>query len=154
MSLRRLGAIFGVEFRHSFRRPLFIMLAVLLALTVLGLSSGNMTISSGDSEVGGTKAWITSQFAQTQMMTFIILLIYGFFIGWAAGFTLMRDRETKVDALLHSTPLTPGEYVWGRFLAVIAGFLILMLFQVALSSFFNHVIARSRDTMISSRSLS
>ncbi len=140
MSLRRLGAIFGVEFGHSFRRPLFIVLALILALNAFGLSSGHMSISSGDSEVGGTKAWITSEFAQTQMMTFIILLYYGFFIAWAAGLTLLRDRETKVDALLHSTPLTPGEYVWGRFLAVTCGFIVLMLFQVAVNSFFNHIV--------------
>lgn len=140
MSLRRLAAVFGVEFRHTFRRPLFIFLAVILALNAFGLSSGHMSISSGDSEVGGTKAWITSQFAQTQMMTFIILLYYGFFIAFAAGFTLMRDHETKVDALLHSTPLTPAEYVWGRFLAVTCGFVVLMLFQVAVNSFFNHVV--------------
>jgi hypothetical protein len=99
-----------------------------------------MSISSGDSEVGGTKAWITSEFAQTQMMTFIILLYYGFFIAWAAGLTLVRDHETKVDALLHSTPLTPGEYVWGRFLAVTCGLIVLMLFQVAVNSFFNHIV--------------
>jgi ABC-type transport system involved in multi-copper enzyme maturation permease subunit len=147
MSIRRMGAIFGVELRHSFRRPLFIILAVILALNAFGLSSGHMSISSGDSEVGGTKAWITSEFAQTQMMTFIILLYYGFFIAWAAGFTLMRDRETRVDALLHSTPLTPGEYVWGRFLAVTCGFVILMLFQVAVNSFFNHIVpnAEAKD---------
>ncbi|HXL15609.1 MAG TPA: ABC transporter permease subunit, partial [Methylomirabilota bacterium] len=147
MSLRRLGATFGVEFRHSFRRPLFIMLAVILVLNAFGLSSGHMSISSGDSEVGGTKAWITSEFAQTQMMTFIILLYYGFFIALAAGLTLIRDHETKVDALLLSTPLTPGEYVWGRFLAVAAGFVAVMLFQVVVNSFFNHVVpnAEAKD---------
>jgi ABC-2 type transport system permease protein len=140
MSLRRLGAIFGVEFRHSFRRPLFIFLALVLILSAWGLSSGKMSISSGDSSVGGTKAWITSEFAQTQMMTFIILLYYAFFIAAAAGLTLHRDRETKVDVLLHSTPLTAGEYVWGRFLAVTGGFVMLMIFQMAANSFFNHVV--------------
>ena len=140
MSLRRLGAVFGVEFWHSLRRPLFIFLLVILALNAFGLSSGHMQISSGDSEVGGTKAWITSEFAQTQMMTFIVLLYYAFFIALAAGLTLLRDRETKVDSLLLSTSLTPGEYVWGRFLAVLAGFAVVMVFQVLVNSFFNHVV--------------
>ena len=63
MSIARLSASFRVEFRYSFRRPLFIALAVILALTAFGLSSGHMQISSGDSSVGGTKAWITSEFA-------------------------------------------------------------------------------------------
>jgi ABC-type transport system involved in multi-copper enzyme maturation permease subunit len=140
MSLRRLAAVFWIEFRHSFRRPLFIFLAVILLLNAWGLSTGKVAISSGDSEVGGTKAWITSEFAQTQMMTFIILLLYGFFIAKAAGMTLLRDHETKADEILHSTPLTAGEYVWGRYLAVGAAFVGLMIFQIMANAFFNHVV--------------
>jgi len=140
MSVRRIAATFGVAFGHSFRRPLFIFLAAILLLSAFGLSSGKMSISSGDSEVGGTKAWITSEFAQTQMMTFITLLYYAFFIAIASGLSLLRDRETKVDVLLHSTPLTPGEYVWGRFLAVTGGFVVLMAWQMVANAFFNHVV--------------
>ncbi len=140
MSLRRFGASFGVEFGHAFRRPLFIILGLFLILTAWGLSTGNMQISSGDSEVGGTKAWITSEFAQTQMMTFLVLLYYGLFIAIAAGLTLLKDHDTKVDVLLHSTPLTPGEYVWGRYTAMIAAFSVLMVFQALANSFFNHVV--------------
>jgi ABC-2 type transport system permease protein len=147
MSFRRLVEIFWVEFRHAFRRPMFLMPAAILVLSAWGLSSGHMRISSGDSEVGGTKAWITSEFAQTQMMTFIVLLYYTFFVALAAGLTLVRDRESKVDALLLTTPLRPREYVWGRYLAVIAGFVMLMMFQVVMNSFFNHVVpnAEAKD---------
>jgi ABC-type Na+ efflux pump permease subunit len=140
MSLRRLAISFGVEFGHSFRRPLFLMLALILVLSAYGLSSGHMQISSGESSVGGTKAWITSEFAQTQTMTFVTLLYYAFFIASAAGLSLLRDRESKVDVLLHSTPLTAGEYVWGRWLAVAGGFVVLMAWQAAWSAFFNHVV--------------
>ena len=148
MSLRRFGATFGVEFWHSFRRPLFVMLALIILLTCFGLSSGQMQISSGDSSVGGTKAWITSEFAQTQTMTYLTLLFYAFFIAAAAGLTLLRDRETKVDVILHATPLTPGEYVWGRFLAVIGGFVVLLLLQVLASAFFNHAVPNGSATEI------
>lgn len=140
MTLRRLGATFGIEFRHSFQRPLFIVLAAIIVFTAYGLSSGQMSISSGDSQVGGTKAWITSEFAQTQTMTYLTLLFYAFFLAAAAGLTLLRDRETKVDAILHATPLTPGEYVWGRYLAVMGGFVVLLLLQAFASAFFNHVV--------------
>ncbi len=98
--------------------------------------------------MGGTKAWITSEFAQTQMMTFIVLLYYAFFIAVGAGLTLLRDREEKVDVLLHSTPLTPGEYVWGRYLAVAAGFVVLMLWQIATTAFFNHVVPNAEAVEI------
>lgn len=140
MSGRRIAAAFAVEFGQTFRRPLFIALAVMLALTAWGLSSGHMQISSGDSSVGGTKAWITSEFAQTQTMSFLVLLYYAFFVAAAAGLSLLRDRETRVDVLLHSTPMTPGEYVWGRFFAVVASFTVLLAWQAGMGAFFNHVV--------------
>ncbi|HXV14469.1 MAG TPA: M1 family aminopeptidase [Candidatus Krumholzibacteria bacterium] len=140
MNIRRCYASFSVEFWHSFRRPLFAMLALIVILTAFGLASGHMQISSGETSVGGKKAWITSEFAQTQTMTYLVLLYYAFFIAVAAGLTLLRDREVKVDVLLHSTPLTPAEYVWGRFLAVIASFVVLMGLQIAATAFFNHAV--------------
>jgi hypothetical protein len=140
MSLRRLGATYWVELSHTFKRPLFIILALILLLSGWGLSTGHVQISSGDSSVGGTKAWITSEFAQTQMMTYIVLLYYAFFIAIGAGLSLIRDRETKVDTLLFSTPLTAGEYVWGRYLAITTGFVVLLAWQVAVNAFFNHVV--------------
>ncbi|MDH4036004.1 MAG: M1 family aminopeptidase [Candidatus Krumholzibacteria bacterium] len=140
MSIARLRAAFSVEFWNSFRRPLFIALALMLALTAFGLSSGKMSISSGDSTVGGTKAWITSEFAQTQTTAFLVLLYYAFFVAAAAGLSLLRDRETRVDVLLHSTPMTPGEYVWGRFFAVAGSFTVLLCFQAGADAFFNHAV--------------
>ncbi len=140
MNFKRSYASFSVEFFHSFRRPLFFMLAVVIILTAFGLASGHMQISSGETSVGGKKAWITSEFAQTQTMTYLVLLYYAFFIAVAAGLTLLRDREVKVDVLLHSTPLTPAEYVWGRFWAVIGSFVALMGVQIAATAFFNHAI--------------
>ncbi|HKQ20165.1 MAG TPA: M1 family aminopeptidase [Candidatus Eisenbacteria bacterium] len=140
MNPRRLGATFSIEFWHSFRRPLFIILAFLLLLMAFGLSSGKMQIASGDTSVGGLKAWITSEFAQTQTMTYLTLLIFAFFIAIASGLILLKDRESKVDVLLHSTPLTAGEYVWGRFLAVMSGFVGLMVLWAMASAFFNHAV--------------
>ena len=83
MNIRRLHASFSVEFWHSFRRPLFFMLAVVIILTAFGLASGHMQISSGETSVGGKRAWITSEFAQTQTMTYLVLLYYAFFIAVA-----------------------------------------------------------------------
>lgn len=148
MNPSRLFASFDVEFWHSFRRPLYIMMGLILALVAFGLSSGHMSISSGDSSVGGTKAWITSEFAQTQTMTYLTLLIYAFFIAAAAGLMLLRDRETQVDVLLHATPLRPSEYVWGRFLAVIGAFLMFLVFQALANAFFNHIVPNSEATDI------
>ncbi|HEX6790345.1 MAG TPA: M1 family aminopeptidase [Candidatus Krumholzibacteria bacterium] len=143
MSLARLRAAFDVEFWHSFRRPLFIALAIFLALTAFGLASGHMSISSGETTVGGTKSWITSEFAQTQMTTYLVILYYSFFIAVAAGLALLKDREAKVDAILHATPMTAGEYVWGRFFAVCLSFVVVMVWQAATLAFFNHAVPNS-----------
>src|SRR6266850_103154 len=116
MSLRRLAATCGVEFRHSLGRPLFIALALLLLLSAFGLSSGKMSISSGDSSVGGTKAWITSEFAQTQMMTFIVLLYYAFFIAITGGFIVLMVWQMAVTALFnHAIPNAPALEIRGPF---------------------------------------
>ena len=50
-------------------------------------------------------------------------LLYGFFASIAAGMAVISDDEARVGDMLHSTPLRPGEYVWGKFLAILAGFL-------------------------------
>ncbi|MGE5176078.1 MAG: hypothetical protein ACM3JJ_06840, partial [Hyphomicrobiales bacterium] len=140
MSLRRFRAVFAAEFGHFFRRPLILILALIIVLTAFGLSSGQMSISSGDSSVGGTKAWITSEFAQTQMMTYLVLLYFSFFLAIAAGLTLLRDHETKADAVVLATPVTAAEYVWGRYLAVLSGFALLLLLQAGADAFWNHAV--------------
>ena len=52
-----------MELARTLKRPLFWFLVALLVLIAWGLSTGDMQISSGDSSVGGTKAWVTSEFA-------------------------------------------------------------------------------------------
>ncbi|HEU4335301.1 MAG TPA: M1 family aminopeptidase, partial [Candidatus Eisenbacteria bacterium] len=86
------------------------------------------------------KAWITSEYAQTQTMTYLTLIFLAFFVAIGAGMTLLRDRESKVDPLLHATPLSAGEYVWGRFAALVLGFAILLCFYGAAAAFFNHAV--------------
>jgi ABC-2 type transport system permease protein len=148
MSLARLTQIFRVDFFHNLRRPLYWMLIVILALTSWGLSSGTMQIASGDSRVGGTKAWITSEFAVTQMLTMIVFLFYTFFIAVAAGMPVIRDDELKIGELLHSTPLRVGEYLWGKFGAVLASFLGVLGLHLFFMMFFNHIVPNERSLEI------
>ena len=39
-------------------------------------------------------------------------------------------------------PLTPGEYVWGKFLAVLTSFVGVLLAHMALAAFFNHALPK------------
>ncbi len=138
MSLARTGVIFSEELGRTFKRPLFWFLVVLLALMSWGLSSGHMQIASGDSSVGGTKAWVTSEFAFSRALMALMTLLYGFFASIAAGMAVVADDEARISDMLLSTPLRPAEYVWGKFLAILAGFLGILGLHVLLTIFFNH----------------
>jgi ABC-type transport system involved in multi-copper enzyme maturation permease subunit len=139
MNLSRLFQVAALDFRHNLKRPLFWMLILILGLTAWLLAIGDMRISSGDSTVGGTKAWLTSEFAVAQTLTYIVFLFYAFFIAVAAGMTVIHDDGLKVGEILHSTPLRPSEYFWGKFLAVSMSFLGILTIHLLMVMFFNHI---------------
>jgi ABC-type Na+ efflux pump permease subunit len=97
-------------------------------------------MGSGDARVGGHKAWLTSEFALAQTLIMLTSLIYVFFVSVAAGMAIIRDDEMKVGELLHSTPLKPAEYVWGKYLAVLASFVAVLILQVGFAMLCNHVL--------------
>ena len=138
LSLARTGVVFGEELARTFKRPLFWFLVALLALMSWGLSTGHMQIASGDSSVGGTKAWVTSEFAFARALMALMALLYGFFGSIAAGMAIVSDDEARISDMLLSTPLKPAEYVWGKFLAILAGFLGVLGLHILLAVFFNH----------------
>ncbi|HZN56226.1 MAG TPA: hypothetical protein VFB67_12990 [Candidatus Polarisedimenticolaceae bacterium] len=129
MSLRRLWLVFRADLALQLRRPLTWVLVFVMMLTIWGLSSGFVSIQSGDASVGGTKAWITSEFAIAKTVGITVFLFYAFFIAVAAGMAVIQDDERKVGEILHATPLTPREYVWGKALSVIAAFVAVLVFQ-------------------------
>src|SRR4051794_37017839 len=118
----RVRTIFGLELAHTLKRPLFWFLAVMLVLVTWMMSTGDLTISSGDASVGGTKAWITSEFNFAFLLSFLVAILYSFFGSIASGMAVIADDEARVGEVLHSTSLRPGEYVWGKFLAILGGF--------------------------------
>ncbi len=131
--------VFRQECAHHLRRPLFWVLVLILAFFAFMLSTGEASIRSGDARVGGTKAWITSEFAVAQLLIMLVAIVYSFFVSVAAGMALIRDGETKVGELLHATRLTPREYVWGKFLAQVASFGAVLGVHLVLMALFNHV---------------
>ena len=60
---RRFARVFRGELRYQMTRPLFWVFLVILFASAWGLSSGNMRIAAGDSDVGGEKMFVTSEFA-------------------------------------------------------------------------------------------
>ncbi len=148
MNLRRAGAIAHVDLTQHVRRPMLWVLVGLLVLISWGLSTGGTTISSGNSAVGGTKAWITSESSNAFMLSIVIFLVYSFFVAIAAGMAVQKDDEAGVTDLLHASPLTAGEYIWGKFVAVLAAFLGVMTLHMILAIFFNHVVPNAKAAEI------
>lgn len=144
MTLKRFGKVFWLELRHNLTRPLFWVFLVLVLILAWGMSSGNIRISTGDSAVGGKKAWITSEYAITQLLTTLVLLIYSFFVAVAAGLTIIQDDELKVGQVLHATPLRPAEYIWGKFLAILTSFTGILLVHLIAVAFFNHLVPNAK----------
>jgi ABC-type transport system involved in multi-copper enzyme maturation permease subunit len=144
MSWRRLVLVFKTDLALHARRPLTWILVVIMALMVYGFSTGNVRIDSGDASVGGQKAWITSQFAIARLVSVTVLLVYTFFVAVAAGMAVIQDDERKVGEILHATPLTPHEYVWGKLLAVIVAFAGVLAIQQLLSILFYQVLPNAK----------
>ncbi len=97
---------------------------------------------------GGTEAWMTSEFSVGMQLSMLVLLIYGFFVAVGAGMIIIRDGELGVGEILHGTSLSAGEYVWGRFLAVRATFLVILGLHVLCMIVIYHVLNRpSMDDM-------
>lgn len=140
MSLARTRVIFSQELAGTLKRPQFWWLLALLLFMAWGLSTGSMQISSGDASVGGKKAWITSEFSFAFSLAMLMAILYSFYGSIAAGMAVVTDDELKISEMLHSTPLRPGEYVWGKFLALLACFLAALGIQVLFAIFFNHVL--------------
>jgi ABC-2 type transport system permease protein len=143
-----LRTIVGMDLRFHFTRPIFWVLLLALGLVAFGLSSGGLTISSGDSSIGGSKAWVTSEFANGMMFPMIAFLLYSFFIAVAAGMAIPRDDELKVGPLLHSTRLAPGEYIWGKFGAALLLFLGIMAAHLLLTILFSQVIPNANAEQV------
>jgi hypothetical protein len=140
MSLRRFLATLRLDALHNLRRPLYWILILVLVFTAWGLSTGVMQISSGDTAVGGKKAFITSEFAVAEMFAFVVLLFYAFFLAVAAGLTVIQDDDLKVGEILHATRLRSGEYIWAKFAAVLVSFAWVMAFHLAATMFCNHLL--------------
>lgn len=148
MNTRRFAAVFRLDLAQYARRPMLWILVLMLALTAWGLSTGEMRIQSGDSAVGGTKAWITSQFSNGFMLSVVIFLFYAFFVTIAAGLAVVRDEEAKTGELLHATPLTAGEYIWGKFAAVLVAFVGVMTLHLVMTAVCNHLLPNDKAAEI------
>jgi ABC-2 type transport system permease protein len=146
MNMTRFIAVARREFLYSVRRPLFWIMILMVLFIAFGLSNGNVrVVTSGDAEVGGTKAWVTSEFSNAFFLAILVFLLYIFFISVVSGLSVIRDEEQKISEILRSTPMKPAEYIWGKALAILAVFLIVLCVHAAASMFFNHAVPHTEN---------
>lgn len=129
----RTALVLWEDLKENLKRPLFIVWVLVLILLSWGLSTGHVRISSGDTSVGGMKAWTTSEFSSALFFTLVPMLLPVFFLAILAGLAILRDDEMKVSTVLHATPLSVREYVWGKYgAAVLTGIAALVINVLAL----------------------
>jgi ABC-type transport system involved in multi-copper enzyme maturation permease subunit len=131
-SCRRLGLVAGLDLKESLGRPLFLIFALIMLVNGWWMSRGAWIFHSIDTSLGGSKAWADSEFQTSYVYALISFFMISFFVAVATGMSLIRDGEQRVGELLHSTPLRPSEYIWGKFLAaLLASFAAVLVLPVS-----------------------
>jgi len=136
----RFRAVFGLELRGTLTRPMVWVLLGILVLLCWLMSRGELSIASGDATVGGKKAWLTSEFSIAFQLIMVVSALHGFFLSIVAGMAPLADDEQQVTELLGATPLSPAEYVWGKFSAVLTAFLAILLCHLTLLAAFSYLV--------------
>ncbi|MCX5690932.1 MAG: hypothetical protein NTV94_14305 [Planctomycetota bacterium] len=136
MSIIRIYHLMMCEVRLAWKRPLHIVLLVILSLMSLGFVVGGVQISAGSVDTAGPKVWINSEFNLMFADIVLMALILPFFASVACGLPMLSDEDRGLNKVLHSTPLSFLEYSIGRFLGaavpLAAVLLIYMFVQMGL----------------------
>lgn len=138
--MSRFRAVFLTDFRANLKRAFFWIWYALLALNAWLISTGNWIIRSVDTSVGTQKSFVNSEFQIAFVFALMPFLMLGIFMAIEAGTTVLRDSQWKVADILHTTPLTPNEYTWGKFLAVLANALVVIGLFVITLFFLNEIV--------------
>ncbi|HZF11729.1 MAG TPA: M1 family aminopeptidase, partial [Thermoanaerobaculia bacterium] len=79
-------------------------------------------------------------FSVAFQLIMVVTTLYGLFLSIAAGMSPLADDEQQITELLGATPLSPAEYVWGKFLAVLTAFLTLLFCHLAILAAFSYLV--------------
>ena len=138
MSIRRLWLVTRLDLQESLRRPFFWFWLIFMGWNAWMVSRGEWLVRSNSTSMGGNLAFVNSEFQIAYVAAIMGFFVLSIFVAIAAGAPLIRDAENKVGEVLHATPLSPGEYVWGKFLGAFGATLMALAFFVALTILFTH----------------
>lgn len=119
---QRIATVAWEELRRQWRSPLLWGLLFFAGFATLTVNPAAM-IPSGDAAVGGVTPFANSRYALAQVFALTGLLFYTFLASILAGLAVPHDDDAQVGELLHSTPLTPGEYLSGKLTGILAALL-------------------------------
>ena len=149
MSWRRLAVVCRFDLKENLKRPLLWIWVGLSLLMSMVMAAGVLKIHSGQDMAGGIQAHITSQFGNAYEMSLFVAILFPLFVAVVTGMGVLRDGELRIEQLLHSTPLRPPEYVWGKFLAaVVTSFAALLALVFALILFKHGMTAATKPELI------
>ena len=141
MSVSRITNLAWSDIRLAWRKPLPTVMLVILSLLLFGLAAGGLTIGmGGGGDIGGKKVWLNAETTLAFQNIIFLALILPFFAAVQCGLVVAQDEDRKLDRVLLSTPLTPLEYVLGRFLgSLVPLFVVLaiyLLLQILLTELY------------------
>lgn len=123
---RRFALVAALDLREAAQRPLPWFWAAVMGANAWLMSRGNWFYRSVDTSLGSPRAWANSEFQTAFTLPLLSFMLTAFFVAVVAGTPLIRDGERRVREILSATPLTPGEYVWGKFSAALGACLAVL----------------------------
>lgn len=123
---RRFWTIFRLDLASHVGRVSY---GVLVALMIMLIRLA--TWSPEHAPGGRDGVWINSEIVVMFHLAFFYIHFPTFFLSLAAGRAVSRDEEHGTGPLLHATRLTPGEYIWAKFAAVMAAHFGVMVIACA-----------------------
>jgi ABC-2 type transport system permease protein len=115
--MSRLFAVARLELRLQRTSPVAWALLAAVAFATVSVNPAAM-IPSGDAAIGGVRPFANSPHAIAQVFALTGLIFYPLFVSMMAGLSVVRDDEAGIGELVHSTPLSPAEYISGKFAGV------------------------------------
>ncbi|HWN42726.1 MAG TPA: ABC transporter permease [Thermoanaerobaculia bacterium] len=138
MSIRRLWLVTQLDLQESLRRPFFWFWVIFMGWNSWMVSRGAWLVQSNSTSLGGNLSYVNSEFQIAYVSAIMGFFVLSFFVAIAAGTPLIREAENKVGEVLHATPLSPGEYVWGKFLGAFGTTLAVLALFIAMTILFTH----------------
>jgi ABC-2 type transport system permease protein len=136
---RRMLAYVALELATFWKRPINIMMFVVLSAMSFGFLAGGVRVSTGSADTGGAKNAVNSAFNLAFSDMFLFALILPFFTAIACGMPVLGDFDRRIHRLVAATPISHVEYAFARMAgavatlaAVLAAWLVV---QIALHEF-------------------